>query len=268
MAPARPDLDRPEPSASALKPWLRRLWPLAVLAGVAVLVFATGLHERLSFDAFLRQRAELAAFVSANYAVALASFVALYVAVVALSIPGALLLTLASGFLFGPFVGGAATVIAATAGATVIFLVARTSLGGVLRDKAKGRMASVASGFRENAFSYLLFLRLVPVAPFWFVNLVPALVGVSTRTFVAATLIGILPATFAFATIGAGLDSVLAAQAEAKAGCLADGTCTLTLDPGALVTPQLLAGLVALGVVALIPVAAKAYRKRRTGGLS
>ncbi|WP_181700047.1 TVP38/TMEM64 family protein [Chthonobacter albigriseus] len=242
---------------------LRRLAPVAAFVIFAAVAFSLGLHHQISVQGFLDRREALVAGVEANYVKALAGFVLFYTVVVALSVPGGLFLTLAAGFLFGPVVGGLAASLAATVGATILFLAARTSFGEILRERARGRIERFTCGFCENAFNYLLFLRLVPIAPFWFVNLVPALMGVKTRVFVLATAIGILPATFAFATIGAGLDSVLAAQAEAKRECLAAGTCQLTLDKHALLTPGLLAAFVALGFVALLPVAAKAYRRRR-----
>ncbi|MGL4975055.1 MAG: TVP38/TMEM64 family protein, partial [Bosea sp. (in: a-proteobacteria)] len=111
-------------------------------------------------------------------------------------------------------------------------------------------------GFREDAASYMLFLRLVPVFPFWLVNLAPALAGVPLSTFLWTTLVGIVPGTFAFAFAGAGLDSVVAAQAAARASCLAAGRtdCSAGLDLKALVTPQLLTAFALLGLVALVPV--------------
>ncbi len=125
-------------------------------------------------------------------------------------------------------------------------------------------MARLAEGFRDDAFSYLLFLRLVPF-PFFVVNLVAALAGVRLATFVAATALGIVPATFAFAFVGAGLDSIIAAQESAYRACLAAGNadCKLDFDLAAAITPQLIVALVALGVVALIPVIAKRMRARR-----
>jgi uncharacterized membrane protein YdjX (TVP38/TMEM64 family) len=120
-------------------------------------------------------------------------------------------------------------------------------------------------GFRDDAFNYLLFLRLVPLFPFWLVNLAPALFNVKLVTFVAATLLGIIPGTFAFAFLGSGLDSIIAAQQAAYQACLAAGRgdCEMRFEAGALLTPELIIAFVALGVVALIPVAVKRVRARR-----
>jgi uncharacterized membrane protein YdjX (TVP38/TMEM64 family) len=123
----------------------------------------------------------------------------------------------------------------------------------------------LAQGFRADAFSYLLFLRLVPVFPFWLINLVPALCGVRLATFVAATALGIIPGTFAIAFVGAGLDSVIVAQEAAYRFCLAGGRsdCRLQFHMNAVLTPQFLTALAALGVLALVPVAVKHLRARK-----
>jgi uncharacterized membrane protein YdjX (TVP38/TMEM64 family) len=198
-------------------------------------------------------------------AVAIAVYVGVYVATVALSIPGAVVLTLAGGILFGGLVGGTAAIVGASAGATIIFLIARTAFGEHIARRAGALAARLAAEFRADAFNYLLFLRLVPVFPFFLVNLVAALVGVRAGTFVAATAIGIVPGGFAFAFIGAGLESVIRAQGAPYRACLAAGgsDCRLDFDMKAAVTPELIAGLVALGLIALLPVVVKRLRARR-----
>jgi uncharacterized membrane protein YdjX (TVP38/TMEM64 family) len=179
-------------------------------------------------------------------------------------------MTFAGGVLFGGIVGGAAAVVAATLGATVIFLIARSAFGEHLARRAGLRAERLAQGFRADAFSYLLFLRLVPVFPFFLVNLVPALAGVRLRTFVTATALGILPAGFAFAHLGAGLDSVIRAQSAIYNACLAVGRnhCHLDFDVRTAVTPELLAALAALGALALIPIVVRRWRARRVVGSS
>jgi uncharacterized membrane protein YdjX (TVP38/TMEM64 family) len=176
------------------------------------------------------------------------------------------LLTICGGIVFGGFAGGLAALVGATTGATLIFLIAKSAVGGWLIRRAGRRAEKLAAGFCADAFNYLLFLRLVPLFPFWLVNLVPALCGVRLATFVGATALGIIPGTFAFAFFGAGLDSAVAAEITAYRACLAAGStgCRLKFDPSAAATPQLIAGLVALGVLALIPVAIKRFKAART----
>jgi uncharacterized membrane protein YdjX (TVP38/TMEM64 family) len=248
---------------------LRRLVPVAAVVLVMALVFGMGWHRFLSLETLVRHRAAIDGFVRLHGVVSVATFIAAYVAVGALSIPGAAILTVAGGVLFGWFVGGLAAIVGATVGATIVFLIARTACAEHLLRRAGPLAAKVAQGFREDAFHYLLFLRLVPVFPFWLVNLAPALVGVGLGTFVLATAIGIIPGTFAYALVGAGLDSIIGAQESAYQHCLAaaHGGCRLDFSLSAVATPQLLAALAALGVVALIPVAVRKWRARPGVGM-
>jgi uncharacterized membrane protein YdjX (TVP38/TMEM64 family) len=242
-----------------------RLLPLAVILLITATIIATGCYRELSLENLVKHRSEIEAFIARNGVAAIAVFVAIYVAAVALSIPGAVFLSIAGGLLFGTIVGGLAILVGATAGATLIFLIARSAFGEFLRCRAAAVGDKLAQGFREDAFSYLLFLRLVPLFPFFVVNLVPALAGVGIVPFVAATAIGIIPATFAFAFFGAGLDSVLAAQEAAYQVCLAAGRtdCHLDFDPKAAATPQFLCAMATLGVLTLVPVVVKRLRRWR-----
>ena len=244
--------------------WTRWL-PLIVIAGLMALVFAMGWHQYLSFKTIGLNYEALKAYISGNLVLALLIYMALYIVVVALSLPGGLIMTLAGGLLFGWQVGAPATVVAATIGATIIFLVAKTSFGESLASKAGPWMGKLREGFQENALSYLLFLRLVPAFPFVVVNLAPALLGVPLRTYVFGTLVGIIPGTAAYSIAGAGLGSVVEAQNKVYAACIAakgEGNCTYTIDFSALVTKELVFAGAALGVVALIPVAVNWFKKR------
>jgi uncharacterized membrane protein YdjX (TVP38/TMEM64 family) len=249
-------------------PWLKRLWPLLLLIAAAAFALAMGWHRYLTLQELVERREALRAAIEGNLVLALLAFMAIYTATIALSLPGGAVLTLAGGFLFGWLVGGIAAILAATLGAIVVFLVARIALGEPLAARAGPWLSRLRQGFQEDAFNYLLFLRLVPIFPFWLVNLAPALLGVPLKTYALATVIGIIPGTFAFAIAGKGLDSVIAAQQAAHQSCLAkmgpdaEKLCPYVLEPGALLTPGLLAGLVALGVVALIPIAVKRFRRK------
>jgi uncharacterized membrane protein YdjX (TVP38/TMEM64 family) len=246
----------------------RRILPLVaivVLAGAAYIVSGGG----VSLESLVRHRAAIDDFVASHRMLAIFVYVGIYITVVAVSLPGAALLTLTGGFLFGIAVGASAAVISATVGATLIFLVARTALGEPLLRRAGPRATQLARGFREDAFSYLLFLRLVPAFPFFLVNLVPAFAGVRLGLFVVATAIGIIPGAIVFALAGAGLDSIIAAQKNSYDQCIAakGADCRLVFEPADVLTPQLIAALVALGLLALMPVAVKFWRTRsRTAG--
>jgi len=197
----------------------------------------------------------LEAFVSANLWAALALYVLVYATSVAISFPIASVLTLAGGFLFGPWLGGGATVIAATLGATALFVAARTAIGDALRARAGGWLEKLERGFRENAFNYLLALRLFPGAPFFIVNLVPAFFGVKLRDFVLATFIGIIPGTLVYASVGNGL------RAAFEAGVSADPAAQ---GRALLFAPEIILPIVGLIVLSLLPILAKALRKPKT----
>lgn len=253
--------------ARGLSGWLKRLWPLLLILGLGGLVVAMGWHRHLSLEQLASNRETLRAFIESNLTLALAVFTVLYAVVVALSLPGGAVMTIAGGFLFGWLVGGVVSVFAATLGASAVFLIAKGALSDALEARAGPFLSRFREGFHRDAFSYLLFLRLVPIFPFWLVNLAPALLGVPFVTYVVTTILGIIPGTFAFSLAGNGLDSVIEAQEAAHQSCLAKAgeggqkSCPYGLDPSAVLTPELIVGLVALGLVSLIPVAVKWFRR-------
>jgi uncharacterized membrane protein YdjX (TVP38/TMEM64 family) len=227
---------------------LKRFLPLAVLLLAVIAALGLGLDDYLSFEQLERNRAQLLDFVERNPLLAPLVFMLLYAAVIALSIPGGAILTMAGGFLFGVVAGTCYVVVAATLGATVVFLVAKTALGDSLRQKAGPAMRRMEAGFRDNALSYLLFLRLIPVFPFWLVNLVPAFLGVPLGTYVVATLIGIIPGSLVYASVGNGLGAVFEAGGRP--------------DLGIIFEPRIILPIVGLAVLAILPVA---YKKIRPG---
>jgi len=265
-----PAEDQPAITAVSERFRLRRWLPLIAVVAVGAMIWATGWHRELSLENLVRYRTALDDFVTNHGAGAVLTFIGVYIVVAALSIPGgALVLTISGGILFGTLIGWVASVAGATIGGTIIFLVARTAFGEHLFRRAGPLAARLAAGFREDAFNYLLFLRLVPF-PFFLINLVAALMGVRLGTFLVATVIGILPAGFALTFLGAGIDSAVMAQEAAYRACLAAGRtdCVLDFDAKAAVTPELIGALVALGFAALIPIAVKRLRARRTAKLS
>jgi uncharacterized membrane protein YdjX (TVP38/TMEM64 family) len=243
---------------------IRRLVPLIAVVLLAIAAYTIFGRGSISLEALVMHRMAIDGFVAEHRLLAVLAYTALYIAAVALSLPGAIFLTVAGGFLFGLAVGTLAAVIGATLGATIIFLVARTALGEPLLRRAGPRAAQLAHGFRNDAFSYLLFLRLVPAFPFFLVNLVPAFAGVRLLPFVAATALGVIPGALVYALAGTGLDSVIAAQMESHSACLAVGRadCQMIFNAKDVLTPQLIGALVALGLLALVPVVVKRLRAR------
>jgi uncharacterized membrane protein YdjX (TVP38/TMEM64 family) len=228
-------------------------------------VWLMGWHNVLTLENIAANRNSLHQAVAHHRSLALLAYVALYIAVAGLSLPGGTILTLTGGLLFGWLAGSAAAVVGATAGATIVFLIVRSALSEVLTRKAGPLLGKVRHGFQRNALSYLLFLRLVPAFPFWAVNLAPALLGVTVRTYVIGTLIGIIPGTLAIACVGAGLDTAIASAEAEYAACMAakgPAECTLAIHAGAVMSTPLIAGLILLGVVALLPILLRKGRKR------
>lgn len=242
---------------------LKKLTPLIIIVVLFALFFLFGLDEYLTFSALSENRDDLLEFVGENYLAAILLYTAIYIVAVACSFPGGLLMTITGGFLFGWIAGGAVTVIAATIGATILFLVAATSLGEPLRKKAGPWLKKLENGFAENALSYLLFLRLVPAFPFWLVNIAPAFLGVKLRTYIIGTLFGIIPGTFVFAFLGVGLDSIIVEQRGKYDACIASAQkgCALDFQISSLITTEVIVSFVALGIVSLLPIVIKKFRK-------
>lgn len=251
---------RPTERPSNLSRRLALLLAAGALATIAYYAFG---RDALSLEALLRHRDAIDAFVARHQVLAVLAYVGIYIVVVALSVPGAAFLTVCGGFMFGVLIGASAAVLGATIGAALIFLIARTALGEPLLRRVGPRAARLAEGFRNDAFSYLLFLRLVPAFPFFLVNLVPAIAGVRLLPFVATTVLGVIPGSVAFAFAGTGLDSVIVAQKRIYDACVAAGRadCQLAFDTKDILTPQLLGALVALGVLALVPVVVRRLRR-------
>lgn len=247
MAPQGDDA----PAEPGGKGYWRYLPFLVVLAGLAF-GYAMGWHRFLSLGYLSESSGALLAMVADYPVAAPLLFFVVYVLATAFSFPAASVLTIFAGFLFGWLQGGLLVAFAATLGATFLFLAARSAFGDALRRRVSGPAARLADGFEENAFGYLLVLRLAPVFPFFVINIVPALFKVPLRSYVAATFIGILPGTFAYAWLGQGVGSVLdAARAAGEEPSVAN-----------LVTPEITLAFVFLAVAAAIPTIVRTVRGR------
>jgi uncharacterized membrane protein YdjX (TVP38/TMEM64 family) len=223
----------------------RRLMPLGLLVAAGIAFVAVGGHRYLTFAALADNRKWLCGLVARWGIVSAPIYILAYAVLVALSVPGGAVLTIAGGFLFGTWLGGLCAVVGATLGATGVFLAARAGLGG-LAQRAGLFLGRLEKGFRADAFNYLLVLRLIPLFPFWLVNLVPGLAGVGLPTYLLATFIGIVPGTFVYASLGNGLGSVVDEP-----------------DLGIVFRPSVLLPIVALAALALVPVW---YKRRHRKG--
>jgi uncharacterized membrane protein YdjX (TVP38/TMEM64 family) len=222
--------------------WLKVLI-LLVFVGGAIAFFALGGQRYVSLEAVKQNRDALLGFTENHSVQMLLIAFSVYTASTALSLPGGLVLSLTVGFLFGRWAGTLLIVCAATLGATLVFLAARHLFADAARERMGALAQKINEGFTKDAFNYLLFLRLVPLFPFWLVNLAPAFTNVKLGTYVLATAIGIVPGSFVFANLGQTLG-----QIESLRGLLA---------------PPVLGAFVLLGVFALIPVAVKKVKETR-----
>lgn len=243
----RMDMDMTEHAGGGLSP--KRLAPIIGIAIAAALGFIF-LRDYLSFSALAENREALIAWRDANYLLSVLAFMAIYIAVVAFSLPGAAVMTLAGGFLFGLFPGVFFIVTAATIGATAIFLAAKFGLGDTLSkriDANSGMIGKIYTGLRENEISFLFLMRLVPAFPFFAANLVPALMGISLRNFVFTTFFGIMPGSLVYTWVGSGLGEVFARGDAPSLGIIWEW--------------HILGPILGLCALAALPVILKTFRK-------
>ena len=220
-------------------PMVKRLLLPAILLAGLTLFFASGANEIISWGFLGTHYAAIKSFAGDHIWLGYLAFFCSYVLAVAFSLPIASLLTLAGGAVLGwPAV--ILVVTAATTGAGLVFLAARNLFTDLLRQRVGAFFTKLEKGFSENAFFYLLALRLVPAAPFWVVNIVPALTRMPFRQFIGATCLGIIPGTAVYISVGRGFDHILAAGK--------------TPDLGVLTSPAILLPLAGLGALSLLPI--------------
>jgi uncharacterized membrane protein YdjX (TVP38/TMEM64 family) len=228
---------------------LRRFGPLALIVVLFVAAFATGLADHISLEELRARGSALQSFAREKPVLCVAIYLAIYVGSVAISLPGALILSLTGGFLFGPIGGGFAAVTGATGGSTITYLVFRTAFGDMLRKKPTAFLARIEAGFKGDAFNYLLTLRLIPAFPLLVVNVAAGVMGVRARIFILASVLGMIPSSFVYAGIGAGLGHIFA-----KGG-------PVTLET--LFSPRIYLPIIGMGVLAFLPPLWRHWRNGR-----
>jgi uncharacterized membrane protein YdjX (TVP38/TMEM64 family) len=229
-------------SAAAPKPLTGRVILLVLLAvGIGFFLYFD-LGRYLSLDALKANRDRLLAFAEANYAAAVILFIVLYCVVAGLSLPGATIMTLAGGFLFGSLLGTLYVNLGATSGATIAFLASRYLLGDWVEQKFGAKLEPIQRGFAKNAFTYLMTLRLIPLFPFFLVNLLSGLTRVSVGTYVAATALGIVPGSFVYAYAGRQLGTLNSLKEIAS--------------------PKVLLAFTLLGLLTMVPIVYKRFTKK------
>lgn len=236
-------MSTPEPDSVDHR--LKRALPFVALVAGLIAFFALDLQKYFTLESLRANRVVLAELVAQNPLVAPLAFGGLYALVVAFSLPLGAVMTLAGGLLFGLVVGTVTVVCGATLGATALFLAARGAFRESFARRARGTLKKLEAGFQANAFSYLLTLRLIPAFPFFLVNLAPALLGMRLSPYVLATLIGIIPGTFVYISIGNGL------------GALFDAGQTPELGLSIFLKPEILLPIGGLILLSLLPIAAR-----------
>jgi len=225
-----------------------RLACLAVVLAAGVIAWRCGAARDLDWPALAAHRAQWAADIAAHPAAAPIAFVGIYALGVALSLPVALCFSLLGGLLFGIWLGGALTVLGACTGAVLLFLIARNLLAPFFEARLGRHIARLRPGLERDGFGYLLALRLIPIFPFWLVNLAPALLGMKLAPYALATVIGMVPISLVLSAAGAGLGDSLAAGSAPSIAML--------------LRPQILLPLLAMALLALLPVLRRQWRAR------
>ncbi|MDF1827541.1 MAG: TVP38/TMEM64 family protein [Legionellaceae bacterium] len=225
---------------------IKRWAPLTSLLILLGILIYFRVDHYLSFESLKQHRADLLAFAAQHHVLAILSFMLMYIIGVATAMPGAFFLTIIGGFLFGPFQGTLMVVISATLGAVLVYLAVKLALRDWVAKRHTRWLKAMEQGFKQNALSYLLFLRLVPIFPFFLVNIVPALLGISLRIFMLGTFFGIIPGSLIYVLVGHGLGHVFDTHSTPNLSLFTD--------------PMLLGPLVALGLLALVPMAYQKFK--------
>lgn len=226
---------------------IRRFWPLLLLLLAVVAIWASGLAHQISWEALARHQTALAGWVVAHPIVAPVLYILGYAVAVALSLPQAAIVTAAGGLLFGTLFGGALAIVGSSLGAVGLFLAVRYQFAGTLAERGGGLLDRLRPSLERDGFSYLLAIRLVPLFPFWLVNLAAALSGMRLLPYATATVLGITPVVFVYASIGAGLGEVLAMGRHP--------------DLTVIVSPRVLGPLAGLAALSLLPVAWRRWKR-------
>ena len=225
-----------------------KLLVFLLFCSIGVIFFLLDGQQWLNLEALKQNRNTLLNYAEQHYVLLYLACGLLYIVMTALSLPGGSILSLALGLLFGRWMGTLLIVISATIGATLVFLLARYLIADWARERLQGneQAVKIMDAFQTDAFNYMLFLRLVPLFPFWLVNLAPAFTQVSSRTYIITTLVGIIPGSFVFANLGQSLGQIESAEQ--------------------LLSIPVLVAFTLLGILALAPVLVKKYKAIQSSG--
>ena len=224
-----------------------------ILSGLGLILFFD-LHRYLNFETLQKHQSFLKEYIQIYPLYSFCFFVLIYTIATAFSVPGAAILTITGGFLFGTFIASLAIVIGATTGATCIFLATKWAFLDFFKKKAGRSLNKFSKGFSEDAFNYLLTLRLIPIFPFWLINIAPAFFKIKLSTYITATALGITPGVIVYSSLGNGLGALLAAGE--------------TPDLGIIFQPKIFLPLLGLTILSTLPILCEPPRGKPRGILS
>lgn len=222
--------------------------PIAILIIGIVAFFSFGGQRYLSLDALKDHYQQILAFADDYFVLSILIFVFIYIIIVAFSIPGATVMTLLGGLIFGLLLGSLVVVISATIGASVVFFAVRSALGETLKQKAKGSIEKMRLGLEKDAFNYLMVLRLIPIFPFFVINIAAGMLGVKFRDFFWATLLGIIPGSIVYVWVGTSLSYVIQQGND--------------INLKIILEPQFILPIIALAILSVVPVFIKKSNKK------
>lgn len=228
-----------------MKKWI----PIIIIIILMLIVYFSGVTKYLTFETIKENRQLILSYIDQYPLLMPFLFTLIYVVMTALSLPGGALLSILGGFIFGVPLSTIYVVVGATIGATIIFSAARTAMGDLLKRKAGPFLLKMETGFQKNAASYLLFLRLIPLFPFWLVNIAPAFFNVKTRTYLWTTFLGIIPGAYVFTQAGNGLGAIFDSGKE--------------FSVETVFNIEIKIALIVLALFALIPIFVKRLRRDR-----
>lgn len=227
---------------SSLKEWSLLVFLLITFCGF----FYFDLHHYLTFNTIRTYHAQAQEWTVLHYLPAVSLYVLTLTVLIACGIPCATILTLLGGFLFGT-IAILYAILGITFGGILLFFAIRTAFGARIAEKSTGWVKKLEHGFQQNAFSYLLMLRLVPILPCWIINVSAGALNVRVNTFVGATVIGIFPATIIYVMVGRGLDKFFSAEQSPNLSMV--------------LTPSIFFPLLGLAILSLFPVFYKVLKK-------
>ncbi|MBX3709163.1 MAG: VTT domain-containing protein [Gammaproteobacteria bacterium] len=225
---------------------IRKYAFLSLVLLISILFFYFDLYHYLTFDALKHYQADAQRWTITHYKSAVSIYVLVFTLLIACAIPCATFLTLLGGFLFGIVAVFYAT-FSTTCGGIILFLATRTAIGSSITKKSTGWIKKIEHGFQQNAFNYLLTLRLIPIFPCWISNIGAGMLNVPMKTFISATVLGVFPSTFVYTLAGRSLDEILANN---KGPLL-----------NVILTPTVFFPLLGLAILSIFPVIYKSIKK-------